>query len=78
MIECTSCGCCWDATGYYTHKGAIIQPCIVCRCDTSSVYYVNNAEQVRAKRRERYYADLEATRARERERKRLARAAATA
>ena len=59
-MECTGCGCVWDSDGFYrTASGEIVQPCRVCRCDTSSVYYSNNAEAVREKKRAAYYADLE-------------------
>jgi hypothetical protein len=77
---CNSCGCEYDADGfYYTEDtGELIQPCIICRCDESSIYYYNNAEAIRTKRRERYYADLEASRERDRNRKRLQRANASA
>lgn len=64
-MQCTSCMCEWDADeGFYrTADGAIAQPCKVCRCDSSSVYYWNNAEAVREAKRTAYYADLEAKRA---------------
>lgn len=76
MIPCTSCGAVWAADGFYTYKGEIIQPCRICRCDKVSVYYLNNAERLREKRRARYYAQLDKNRAREREYKRVARTAA--
>lgn len=60
---CTSCGCEWDAEGFYTHEGEIIQPCKICRCDTASIYYARNAEVIREKKRASYYADLESKRA---------------
>jgi hypothetical protein len=52
-MQCTSCMCEWDADeGFYrTADGAIAQPCKVCRCDSSSVYYWNNAEAVREAKR---------------------------
>ncbi len=64
-VVCTSCGCEWDAEdGYYhTDQDEIIQPCRVCRCDSASIYYVNNAEEIREKKRASYYADLERKRA---------------
>lgn len=71
MHECSSCGCEFDADGFYhTQEGEIIQPCVICRCDNASVYYYNNAEAVRQRRRETYYKDLAASRERERIRKR--------
>ncbi len=75
MTTCTCCGCAYDADGFYSQGGELIQPCIICRCDTSSIYYYNNAEVIREQRRKRYYADLEASRERERNRKRQQRAA---
>lgn len=60
---CTSCGCEWDAEGFYHSNDEVIQPCKLCRCDTSSIYYANNAEAIREKQRAAYYADLDAKRA---------------
>jgi hypothetical protein len=75
-IACSSCGCVWDSDEgfYHTADGEIIQPCKLCRCDRSSIYYLNNAEIVRARRKQKYYADLAASRAYDRQRKRLQRA----
>ncbi len=70
MIPCTLCGCEYDADGFYYTDDTLEQPCKVCRCDQSSIYYYNNAEAIREKRKERYYADLSASRERDRNRKR--------
>ncbi len=72
---CTCCGCDLDADGfYYTEEGELIQPCIICKCDQASIYYYNNAEAVRERRRNNYYANLEASREKDRIRKRQQRA----
>lgn len=78
MITCTGCGCDYDADGFYYTGGDIVQPCKICRCDQSSIYYYNNAEAVRERRRKNYYADLAANRAKDRNRKRLQRMSAPA
>lgn len=64
MFTCTSCGCAFDVDGFYHHPqtGEVIQPCKICRCDQQSIYYYNNAEDIREQRRNRYYADIEASR----------------
>lgn len=68
---CTLCGVEYNADGfYYTDEGEQIQPCRICRCDQQSIYYYNNAEAIREKRRNRYYADLAASREKDRNRKR--------
>jgi hypothetical protein len=64
------CGCEYDADGFYEVDGAIVQPCKICRCDQQSIYYYNNAEAIRERRRKRYYADLAASREKDRNRKR--------
>jgi len=74
MTPCTCCGCEYDAEGFYTQDGEIIQPCKICRCDQASVNYYNNAATIREQRRNRYYADLATNREKERNRKRLQRA----
>jgi hypothetical protein len=78
MIPCSACGCCWDESGYYTYKGDIEQPCKECRLDTSSVYYLNNAEQVRERKRQAYYQDVERKREYYRNYRRQQRAATSA
>lgn len=78
MIPCTCCGCDYDADGFYYTGGELQQPCKTCRCDQSSIYYYNNAEAVRERRRKNYYADLAANRAKDRNRKRLQRMSAPA
>jgi hypothetical protein len=71
MTPCTCCGCEYDADGfYYTNEGDAIMPCKICRCDQSSIYYYNHAEAVRERRRKNYYADLAASREKDRNRKR--------
>lgn len=60
---CTMCGCSWDAEGFYTQDGEIVQPCKICRLDAASIYYTQNAEVIREKKRNSYYADLESKRA---------------
>lgn len=70
MTPCTCCGVEYDASGFYHTDGMLEQPCRICRCDQQSIYYYNNAEAIREKRRQRYYADLEASRERDRNRKR--------
>lgn len=63
-VACTTCGCEWDVEdGFYHHGDELIQPCKVCRCDTASIYYVNNGEEIREKKRASYHADLERKRA---------------
>ena len=74
MIPCTSCGCCWTDDGYYRYQGAIQQPCKVCRCDVSSVYYLNHADKVRERNRTAYYQDVERKRTYYREYRRQQRA----
>ena len=64
MTPCTACGAVWDADGYYhTPDGEIVQPCKVCKCDSVSIYYLNNAEQIRERKRQAYYEDVERKRA---------------
>lgn len=70
MTPCTCCGVEYDADGFYCTNGEIVMPCKICRCDQSSIYYYNHAEEVRTRRRNRYYADLAASRAKDRNRKR--------
>jgi hypothetical protein len=76
-MQCTSCLCDWTPEGFYTQDGAIVQPCKVCRCDSSSVYYLNNHARIREQQRESYYSNLEAKRAYMRDYMRNRRAAAT-
>lgn len=79
MTPCSMCGCEFDADGFYhTEDNEVIQPCKICRCDQSSIYYYNNAEVIRERRRKHYYADLAASREKDRNRKRLQRANAPA
>lgn len=70
MTPCTCCGCVWPDDGFYTHKGEIIMPCKVCRQDSASIYRLNNADRISAKKRQKYYADVDASRAYFRTRKR--------
>jgi len=63
MISCSSCGCCWDESGYYFYKSEVEQPCKECRLNTSSVYYLNHAEEIRERKRQAYYQDVERKRA---------------
>lgn len=73
---CTQCGCEWNHDGFYTYQGEIIQPCKLCRQDTASIYRLNNAEIISERKRQRYYADVEASRSYYRDRKRQQRAQA--
>lgn len=75
---CTECGCEWPADGFTYTDGRLQQPCNVCRCDNSSIHYYQNAEAIREKRKNRYYADLAASREYERNRKRQKRSQAAA
>lgn len=70
MITCTCCGCEFAVDGFYTEDGQPIMPCKICRCDQASIYYYENAEVIREQRRKRYYANLEASREKDRNRKR--------
>lgn len=74
MTPCSMCGCEFDADGFYYTNGELQQPCKVCRCDQSSIYYYNHAETVRERRRKKYYADLATSRLVDRNRKRQQRA----
>ncbi len=78
LTPCTACGCCWDDDGYYHYKGEIQQPCRVCRCDTSSQYYLNNHTEIRERQNAAYHADIEAKRKYQREWKRQRRGQAIA
>ena len=78
MIECTSCGCCWGESGFYTRKGEIVQPCRECRLDTKSIHYLNNRQEILETQRTAYYADHEARKAYFRDYRRNRRAQATA
>lgn len=60
---CTSCGCCWDETGFYVYRGEIVQPCRECRKDSKSIYYWNNQHAILEAQRQAYYADHEARKA---------------
>lgn len=62
LTPCTACGCSWDADGFYHSNGELVQPCKVCRCDTASIYYTNNAEVIREKKRQSYYDNLDSKR----------------
>jgi hypothetical protein len=60
MVECSSCGCCWDAeNGYYYCKGKLQQPCKECRKDAKSVRYLNNRDRILEAQRTAYYANHE-------------------
>lgn len=74
---CTSCGCEWDADGFYSVNGEVIQPCRICRLDSASIYRLNNAEAISERKRQKYYMDVEASRAYFRNRKRAQRAQAS-
>lgn len=64
MVECTSCGCQWDAeSGYYYSKGELQQPCKECRKDAKSIRYLNNRDSILEAQRAAYYTDHEAQKA---------------
>lgn len=63
-MQCTSCLCDWEPEGFYrTHEGELVQPCKVCRCDKSSVYYLNNHQEVRERQNKSYYDNHETRKA---------------
>lgn len=78
MVECTSCGCSWDESGYYHCKGELQQPCKECRKDTKSISYLNNRDSILEAQRTAYYSNHEAAKAYYREYRRSQRAQATA
>lgn len=79
MVQCTSCGCCWEAeSGYYFSKGVLQMPCRECRKDAASIRYLNKRERILAARQETYYTDHAGSKAYFKEYRRNQRAQATA
>lgn len=77
-MQCTSCLCEWEPEGFYEQDGVAVQPCIVCRCDKSSVYYLNNHQQVRDRQNKAYYQNHDARKAYYRDYRRQQRSQASA